>query len=142
MNEKDFVNKWIMEIGTSLKNFPEDLVQNIETESHKMPGKPISLGSELFGQFEVVDLDGNLVLQTDDYNFIKYILYANRFKPTEILKPKDKTDITRVVKEYEAQLDSIVKEIKNELVKLLPTSDFLRVSNQIFNSLNLQRYSL
>jgi len=142
MNEKDFVTKWIMKIETSLKKFPGDLVQNIETENYKMPGKPITLGSELFGQFEVVDLDGNLILQTDDYNFIKYILYANRLKPTEILTPKDEAEITRVVKEYEAQLDSIVKEIKSELVKLLPTSDFLRVSNQIFNSLNLQRYQL
>ena len=38
-----------------------------------MPGKPIALGSELFGQFELVDLDGNPVLQTDDYNFIKLL---------------------------------------------------------------------
>ena len=105
-----------------------------------MPGKPIALGSELFGQFELVDLDGNPVLQTDDYNFIKYVLYSNRLKPQSIQKPKSESEIIRIVKEYETQLDSIVKEIKSELTKLLPTSDFLRVSNQIFSALNLQRY--
>ena len=140
MNEKDFINKWIEKIESSFQIFPNDYVTNIEIENYEMPGKPISLGSELFGQFEIVDLEGNLVLQTDDYNFIKYVLYANRLKPEAIPKPTIDSEISRIVKEYETQLDSIVKEIKNELAKLLPTSDFLRVSNQIFNALNLQRY--
>ncbi len=140
MNEKDFINKWIEKIESSFQIFPNDYVTNIEIENYEMPGKPIALGSELFGQFEIVDLEGNLVLQTGDYNFIKYVLYANRLKPEAIPKPTIDSEISRIVKEYETQLDSIVKEIKNELAKLLPTSDFLRVSNQIFNALNLQRY--
>jgi len=140
MNEKDFINKWIEKIESSFQIFPNDYVTTIEIENYEMPGKPIALGSELFGQFEIVDLEGNLVLQTDDYNFIKYVLYANRLKPEAIPKPTIDSEISRIVKEYETQLDSIVKEIKNELAKLLPTSDFLRVSNQIFNALNLQRY--
>ena len=105
-----------------------------------MPGKPIALGSELFGQFEIVDLDGNPVLQTDDYFFIKYVLYSNRLKPASIPKPKNDSEIAKVVKEYETLLDSIMKDIKSELMKLLPTSDFLRITNQIFSALNLQRY--
>ncbi len=142
MNERDFVSKWIEKIESNFQKFPNDFVDDIETENYDLPGKPITLGSELFGQYEIVDLDGNPVLQTDDYNFIKYILYANRLKPRSIPKPISTTEIARVVKEYESQLDSIVKEIKNELKNLLPTSDFLRVSNQIFNALNLQRYQL
>ncbi len=142
MNERDFVSKWIKKIESNFQKFPNDFVGDIETENYDLPGKPITLGSELFGQYEIVDLDGNPVLQTDDYNFIKYILYANRLKPRSIPKPISATEIARVVKEYEAQLDSIVKEIKSELKNLLPTSDFLRVSNQIFNALNLQRYQL
>ncbi len=142
MNERDFVSKWIKKIESNFQKFPNDFVGDIETENYDLPGKPITLGSELFGQYEIVDLDGNPVLQTDDYNFIKYILYANRLKPRNIPKPISTTEIARVVKEYESQLDSIVKEIKRELKNLLPTSDFLRVSNQIFNALNLQRYQL
>ncbi|MBU0473906.1 MAG: hypothetical protein KKF62_07050 [Bacteroidetes bacterium] len=140
MNDKDFVNKWIEKIESNFRKFPDDYLADIETEIFEMPGKTISLGSELFGQFEVVDLNGNPILQTDDYNHIKFILYANRLKPKSILKPKDTLAIKKVVKEYELQLDSIIKEIKIELNKVLPTSDFLRVSNQIFNALNLQRY--
>jgi len=142
MNERDFVSKWIEKIESNFQKFPNDFVGDIETENYDLPGKPITLGSELFGQYEIVDLDGNPVLQTDDYNFIKYILYANRLKPRNIPKPISTTEIARVVKEYESQLDSIVKELIRELKNLLPTSDFLRVSNQIFNALNLQRYQL
>ena len=140
MNELDFINKWIKSIEENLPLFPNDLVNNIETEDYKMPEKPISLGSELFGQHEIVDLEGNQILQTDDYNFIKYVLYSNRLKPSSVPKPKSETEIESVVKEYEGILDSKMKEIKNELGRVLPTSDFLRISNQIFNSLNLQRY--
>ncbi|MCF6270466.1 MAG: hypothetical protein L3J41_12195 [Melioribacteraceae bacterium] len=140
MSEKDFINKWIEKIESNFRIFPNDFTNSIETENYEMPGKPIALGSELFGQFEIVDLDGNQVLQTDNYNFIKYILYSNRLKPLSIPKPKDETEIKGVVKEYEAQLDSIMKEIRSELTKLIPTSDFLRISNQIFSALNLQRY--
>jgi len=140
MNDKDFVNKWIEKIESNFKLFPSDFLGSIETENFEMPGKTISLGSELFGQYEIVDLNGNSILQTDDYNVIKYILYANRLKPKLILKPKDSTETKRIVKEYELHLDSIIKEIKFELNKLLPTSNFLRVSNLIFNALNIQRY--
>lgn len=140
MNEKDFINKWIKKIESNFRVFPDDFIGNVETENYKMPGKPIALGSELFGQFEIVDLDGNPILQTDDYNFIKYILYSNRLKPKFIPKPKDKADVKTIIKEYEAQLDSIMKGIKSEQAKLIPTSDFLRISNQIFSALNLQRY--
>ena len=140
MNEKDFINSWIEKIESNFQKFPNDYVSDIETENYDMPGKTIALGSELFGQFELVDLDGNPVLQTDDYNFIKYLLYSNRLKPTAIPKPKNNSEIANVVKEYEIQLDSIMKEIKSDLAKLLPTSDFLRITNQIFSALNLQRY--
>jgi len=140
MNEKDFINNWIEKIESNFQKFPNDYVSNIETENYEMPGKPIALGSELFGQFEIVDLDGNPVLQTDDYFFIKYVLYSNRLKPASIPKPKNDSEIAKVVKEYETLLDSIMKDIKSELMKLLPTSDFLRITNQIFSALNLQRY--
>ena len=54
--------------------------------------------------------------------------------------PIDEDEIKRAVKEYEAQLDSVMKEMKSDLTKIIPASDFLKISNQIFTSLNLQRY--
>jgi hypothetical protein len=140
MNEKEFVKKWVEKIKEVLPVFPDDFINGVETQIFNMPGKPITLGSELFGQFEIVDTDGNSILQTDDYSFIKYVLYSNRIKPSEIIVPKEKSDISKVVKTYEAKLDMFIKEIKSELNKVLPTSDFMKISKQIFNSLNLLRY--
>ncbi len=140
MTEIKFITKWTDKAKSSIQKFPHDFVSNTKTEKYEMPGTPIALGSELFGQFEIVDLKGNLVVQTDDYNFIKYVLYSNRLKPDWIPKPIDEDEIKRAVKEYEAQLDTVMKEMKRDLIKIIPTSDFLRVSNQIFSALNLQRY--
>lgn len=140
MTEIKFITKWTDKAKSSIQKFPHEFVNNTKTEKYEMPGTPISLGSELFGQFEIVDLKGNLVVQTDNYNFIKYVLYSNRLKPDWIPKPIDEDEIKRAVKEYEAQLDTVMKEMKRDLIKIIPTSDFLRVSNQIFSALNLQRY--
>ena len=140
MTEIKFITKWTDKAKSSIQKFPHDFVNNTKTEKYEMPGTPISLGSELFGQFEIVDLKGNLVVQTEDYNFIKYVLYSNRLKPDWIPKPIDEDEIKRAVKEYEAQLDTVMKAMKSDLIKIIPTSDFLRVSNQIFSALNLQRY--
>lgn len=140
MTEKEFVKKWNDKIKETLPNFPKDYLTGTEVREFKMPAKPLTLGTELFGQFEIVDSEGNAILQTDNYSLIKYVLYSNRIRPSKILIPQKDSDISKIVSTYGTQLDSIMKEIKLELSKVLPTSDFLKVSNQIFNSLNLSRY--
>lgn len=140
MTEKEFVKKWNDKIKETLPNFPKDYLTDTEVREFKMPAKPLTLGTELFGQFEIVDSEGNAILQTDNYSLIKYVLYSNRIRPSKILIPQKDSDISKIVSTYGTQLDSIMKEIKLELSKVLPTSDFLKVSNQIFNSLNLSRY--
>jgi len=140
MNEFDFVNKWIGKIENELPKFPDDFLEEVETEIFKLPGKILTLGSELFGQFEVVDSDGALFFQSDDYSLIKFVLYANRLRPVEVLKPINSLVIAKIVKDYEVKLDSLMKDIRTELVKSNPQSDFHRLINQIFNSLNLMRY--
>ena len=140
MTEKDFINHWIEAAEKRLPDFPSDFVEEIETEKFEMPRKPVVLGSELFGHYELLDLQGNPVIQSEDYNFVKFILYANRNKPSEVKKPVNAEDIKMIVKEYEIQLDMLIKEIKADLQRKLPTGDFLKISNQIFNSLNIQRY--
>jgi len=139
MTEKDFINRWIETAEKRLPDFPSDFVEGMETERFNMPGIVV-LGSELFGHYELLDLQGNPVIQTDDYNFIKFILYANRTKPENVNKPLDTDKLSLIVKEYELQLDLLIKDIKTDLKKKLPAGDFLKISNQIFSALNLQRY--
>ncbi|VAX24920.1 hypothetical protein MNBD_IGNAVI01-2181 [hydrothermal vent metagenome] len=141
MTEQEFIKKWIEKIENDLlTNFPDDYIKEYKTETVQLPSKAFSIASELFGQYEVLDAGNNIVIQTDDYYLVKYLLYANRTKPTSVLVPTVKSEVETVVKEYEKLLDLIIKEVMKEIKVVLPTGDTLKVSNQIFNRINLTRY--
>jgi glycogen synthase len=142
MNEKEFIKKWIEKISSELlKDFPNDFINDEEWKKFDMPGKSLILGPELFGTFEIIDIDDNVFFQAENIYKAKYILYANRTKPDEIKIPLSETDIKAVVKNYENHIDSIVKIIEEDLMKQSTNPHkFLRVSNSIFNNLNIQRY--
>lgn len=141
MTEKDFIKKWVNEIGELLKNFPDDFIENTQCEKMKMPGKLLVPGSELFGSYEILDTDGNPQLQVADYPRLKYILYANRNKPTEILIPSDNEKIKSMVKNYENHIDSFLLAIEKEYKNAFAgAKNFKEISNSIFYNLNIQRY--
>ena len=45
MTEKEFIKKWVNEIGELLKNFPEDFIDKTKCEKLIMPGKSLIPGS-------------------------------------------------------------------------------------------------
>jgi hypothetical protein len=142
ITQKDFVNKWITEIKISrLKKFPGEFMNINDGEIINLPGRQLVMGPEMFGAYEITDTSGNPYYQTGDYIKAKYVLYANRDLPKELLIPNEESKLKEVVKKYEKHLDEIVKEIENDFKINFPDAKhFLSVSNQIFNSLNLQRY--
>ena len=78
MNEQQFIQKWEDKINNDLLPiFPDDFILDIETEKFILPAKSFSITSELFGQFELMDIDENKVIQTEDYYLVKYLLYSN-----------------------------------------------------------------
>lgn len=141
MSQKDFVIKWVNEFRSGLlKTFPDDFI-NIETIEFSMPGIELILGTELFGQYELTDIEGKSILTVGDFYKAKYIIYANRNKPTSIKIPADESMIKYVVKNYEKHLDLLLTGLEKEYKKEFPEmKDFNLVSNQIFNSLNLRRH--
>jgi hypothetical protein len=141
MTEKEFIKKWVTEIGGLLKNFPDDFVDKPQCEKMPMPGKSLVPGSELFGSYEILDTDGNPQLQVSDYSKLKFILYSNRSKPSEIYIPKDEAKIKSAVKSYEAHIDSFLLGIEKEYKNDFPgAKNFKEISNSIFYNLNIQRY--
>ncbi len=141
MSQKDFVIKWVNEFRSGLlKTFPDDFI-NIETIEFSMPGIELILGTELFGQFELTDIEGKSILTVNDFLKAKYIIYANRNKPASIKMPANESMIKDVVKNYEKHLDLLLTGLEREYKKEFPEmKDFNFVSNQIFNSLNLRRH--
>lgn len=141
MNEKIFIEKWVEEIENNLlAKFPDDFIKEIETKYFKLPGRSFSITSELFGQYELMDIDENRVIQTEDYYLVKFLLYANRTKPNLVSIPKERDEVKVTIKKYEKLLDSIIKDVMENIKVVLPNSDPLKLSNQIFNLINLKRY--
>ena len=141
MKVKDFENNWIEKLSKEIKSFPEQFIQGIKTKRVKMPGKDLIKGSELFGTFEISDIEGNTFFQTDNLYELKYILYSNINKPPRIQVPVNKKDFEVVVKAYEKYLDELLKNIELDYKANFSTPTKLHaVINKIFSVLNLRRY--
>lgn len=140
MTEKEFQNNWREKLKENLKDFPNDFLADEATEKISLPPKPLIIANELFGNYEISDLDDNIVLTTDNYSKVKYILYANRTRPSSLKLPITQTDIEKLLKQYEKSIDSFLKEMSDEFKKNFPNSkSFASVSNSIITSLNLKR---
>ena len=142
MTISEFENSWFQNIKEEiLKDFPEEFISNSDLELLELPGKPLMKGSKLFGSFEVIDTNGNPLITCDSYDKMKFILYANRNKPSDVSIPNEEESLSSAVKEFEKHLDDIIKMIKEDFVKHFPDSDkFVSVSNKIFQLLNLRRF--
>ncbi len=142
MTEKEFLQNWIDKIKREiLKDFPADFISGEATEELKLPGAALTLGAELFGSYELNDVEGNPVFQLDSYDKAKYVLYANRSEPKTIAMPVDENDVKRLVDEYEKHLDLLIRLIKEDYETKFPEgARFMSVSNSIFYALNLYRY--
>lgn len=142
MTEKEFAVHWTEESSkVLLKSFPEDFIVGLETETMELPQIRLVLGSELFGSYEITDVDGNSLVTSDSLIKAKYILYANKDKPASIEIPKTEEAITSAVKDYEKHLDLVLHTIEKEYKKVFPEGkNFFQISSSIFNTLNLKRY--
>lgn len=142
MNLSDFEKKWFEEISQHrLKSFPDFFIEENEHTLYDLPGKPLLKGSELFGKYELMDTDGNSILNSDNLDLIKYILYANRNYPKQIRIPSNPEQISDLVVNYENHLDEIIKEIKGNFRTEFPSSSKNEITiNKIFQRLNLYRY--
>lgn len=142
MNTNEFQNIWLKKIETEiLKSFPEDFIEGFDFEIIDLPGKPLLKGTELFGNFEIIDTDGDVLLSTDNVYKIKYLLYANRNIPANTKIPTDDKDLSVAVKSFEKHLDEIVKMVNEDFKKHFPNTEGLTsVTSKIFQILNLRRH--
>lgn len=142
MTIREFENTWEERILSDyLKSFPDDYINKDSVRELQMPGKTLTMGSELFGSHEVVDTEGVAHFTVANYLEAKFIIYSNRTLPSSIILPENEEELNDAVKEYENFLDTILKRIESDFKNEFPDSkESLAVTNRIFSSLNLQRY--
>ena len=142
MTEKEFISGWTNKISNEgIKTFPGEFINKSDNVIVKLPGKALVIGKEFFGSFEILTVDGSPVLHADSHVKAKYIIYANRMKPGEIIVPKDENGIKQSVTLYENYLDEFIKLIGIDYKKNFPGGkNSISVVNEIFKMLNLIRY--
>ncbi len=142
MIENQFIVNEIDKIKKEIKLFPKDFIEiQNEWNEFQIPDSKLVLGEELFGKYEVVDLKGNSVLLTEDFYLAKYLIYASHYVTGLIKIPNEQSKMLEAVKSYEKYLDTLLKKIESDIKSSLPESKHAnKITNQIFNSLNLRRY--
>lgn len=142
MTIREFEKIWEDRIlNDYLKNFPDDYINNEGCTELAMPGKTLTMGSELFGSYEVVDSEGTSHFTVQNYLEAKYIIYSNRTLPSAVQIPGNEDETNNAVKEYENFLDTVLKRIESDFKNEFPESkESVAVTNRIFSNLNLQRY--
>ncbi len=139
--EKEFIKNWIAKNKKlTEKEFPKEFLFDCETEVLQLPEKNLLFGDQFFGQYQICDITGEVYFQEEDFYKSKYIVYANKNKPKEILIPVELGNIETVVKNYEKHLDTVIAAIKKELLKLQIKTSGDEIVQQIFKSLNLSRF--
>jgi hypothetical protein len=143
MTEREFINKWTSKLASDgIKNFPADFFIPDHYKEVRIPGKPLLIGEELFGTFEILAADGLSVLHAEDYQQAKFIIYANRNTPSIIHLPESDEILKNTVAEYEAYLDKIIKDIETDYKKTFPDtkdSNPSQAVTEIFKIMNLVR---
>ena len=141
MTEKEFTEIWVEKIKNKLKSFPGDFLVKDDCEVQQLPGKALFMPPPLFNSYQVIDEAGETIYATNDQYRAKYVIYANRTKPTHINIPKTDLRVYEVVRDYEKHLDKFLKEMETDFKQYYPNSkSFKRISAQVFNTLNLLRH--
>jgi hypothetical protein len=141
LTKKEFVEYWKNKlISEGIKTFPDDFLDNVETLKKKIPAKTLILGSELFGTFEVITTDGEIITQAENYIDAKYYVYASQQRKSEIKFPIDKNLVPLIVKKYEQYIDNIITEVTKDLRKSFPDTKEINPVAEILKTLNLVRY--
>lgn len=141
MKEKDFISSWISALNTEpIKNFPDDFAAEVETKTYTLPRKGLLIGKEFFGEYELLNTEGDEVLKVGSYERAKFFVYANRNKPGSFSVPIDDSAVKEVISRYEKYLDSIIKKIEQDCRKNFPGSkNTNELLSEIFKHLNLIR---
>lgn len=141
MTKKEFLEFWIKKLTSDgIKIFPDDFLESTEVTSIKIPAKTLIPGSELFGTFEVITTDGEVVAQAENYSEAKYYVYASQQRKSEIKFPVQKNLIPIIVKRYEQYIDSIISEISKDFKKKFSDIKETNSVSEILKTINLVRY--
>ncbi len=142
MTEKEFVSKLLTEFSKEGKKlFPDSFLKGEDLKKIDLPDKVFIPGKQLFDQYEIISVDGENVMQFDNFLKCKYLVYASRNSKRPVYIPAETKSLGIIINQYENYVDSIIQRIQEEFRRNFPGSPNLnKITNQLINKLNLARY--
>lgn len=142
MNEKIFIENWINKIQSDgIRQFPFHFIDESQLDIISIPINTLVIGQEFFGVYEIITTSGEQVFQAATSDEAKFFVYSSNQRNGKAYLPKDKSLVNKIVSAYNNYLDELIEKVKVDYKKLFPDGkNFLNVSNEIFQKLNLIRY--
>ena len=142
MSEKLFIEKWVNKIQSDgVKQFPFYFIDESQLDIISIPIKTLVIGQEFFGAYEIITTSGEQVFQASTSDEAKFIVYSSKQRNGKAYLPKDKSLVSKIVSAYNNYLDELIDIVKIDYKKeFADGKNFLNVSNEIFQKLNLIRY--
>ena len=142
MNEKLFIDTWISKIQLDgIKQFPFHFIDETQLDIIPIPIKTLVVGQEFFGAYEIITTSGEQGIQAATSDEAKFFVYSSKQRNGKAYLPKDKSLVSKIVSAYNNYLDELIDIVKIDYKKeFADGKNFLNVSNEIFQKLNLIRY--
>ncbi len=123
LTEKEFVSRWYEKLLKTIKIFPGDFIEGIETGVTVLTDKRITLGPEFFGTYQLLNSNGELVITAASLSEAKYYIYASISTSAPFQMPVKTTDTENVICLYEKYFMNLISKIAKDHSKNFPASE-------------------
>lgn len=118
-----------------------DKTWNTITEFIAIPQKALIIGDEFFGNYDILEPEGEMVLRTDSFVKAKYICYASRFRVSSLLIPISEEYLFKIVAAYENYYDKLLKELFKSIFQVIKNDNKTNeIVKDVLTYFNLTRY--
>jgi hypothetical protein len=121
--EKEFVTEWYEKLLKTVKLFPRDFLAGDSFADITLPDTRLTLGPEFFGEQQIMNSAGEVVLTVSSMMTAKFYLYAAVAANPNVQIPKQQKFIDETIKAYEKYFMGLVKKISADYNRVFPSSD-------------------
>lgn len=121
--EKEFVAEWYEKLLQTVKIFPKDFIAGDDNGQVTLPDTRLTLGPDFFGEQQLMNSKGEVVLTVSSMMTAKYYIYSAVAGHTTISLPKAQKNIDETVRAYEKYFMGLVKKITADYNRVFPSTD-------------------
>ncbi len=121
--EKEFIAEWYEKLLKQVKIFPKDFLKSASATEIVLPDTRITLGPEFFGEYQIMNSRGEVILTLSSLFKAKYYIYAAISGLPVFLLPDNDKQIEETVRAYEKYFMGLVAKISMDYKGTFPTPE-------------------